>query len=142
MRSKFGTAFIPRGVYSEQMKSFPRPLFLFDGDCGVCQKGTDSIRENAKPDVDMVAHQSVDLAEYGVTQADVNEGPVLVRTDGTHVVGPLAMAEVLRASTGGFRAMGQIMTAPGIRQALRALGPVMYRNRSRLPGANETCRIN
>lgn len=123
------------------MKSLSRPLFLVDGDCGIRQNGTDSIREKAKPDVVMTAYQSVDFSEYGVTQAGVNEVPVLVCADGTHVVGPLAMAEMLQAFTGGFRVMGQVMPAPGIRQALRSLGPVMYRNRSRLPGASDTCQV-
>lgn|GEM_PF-2554273 len=64
------------------LKSLSRPLFLFDGDCGVCQKGTDFIQENAKPDG--------------------------------------AMAETLQAATGGFRAMGRVMTTLGSKRHLRS----------------------
>jgi len=48
--------------------------------------------------VEIVAYQNVDLADYGVTETDVLEGPVLVRTDGSHVIGPLGMAEMLRSA--------------------------------------------
>ncbi|MCF8539907.1 MAG: DUF393 domain-containing protein [Candidatus Nanopelagicales bacterium] len=119
-----------------------RPVFLFDGDCGVCQNGTDSIRARVRPPVDIVAYQSVDLADYGVTETDVLEGPVLVRTDGSHVIGPLGMAEMLRTARAPFRYIGGFMLLPGVRHALRALGPAMYRNRSRLPGSNDACRVS
>lgn len=124
------------------METRTRPLFLFDGDCGVCQKGTDTIKSKAKPRVDFAPYQRVDLDAHGVTEAEVGEGPVLVRTDGSHVVGPLAMAEVFTTSAGGFRVMGQIMLAPGMRNILSAVGPVMYRNRGKLPGANDACQVN
>lgn len=117
-------------------------MFLFDGDCGVCQNGTDTIRDKVQPPVDITAYQSVDLAEYGVDESEVLEGPVLIRTDGTHVVGPLAMAEMLASSRAPFKFMGKFMLAPGIRTVLRTVGPVMYRNRGYLPGANESCRID
>lgn len=123
------------------MKTLNRPLFLFDGDCGVCQNGTDAIREKVKPPVDITAYQSVEIDDYGVSESDVLEGPVLVRTDGTHVVGPLAMAEMLASARAPYKFMGNVMLAPGVRNILRAVGPTMYRNRSYLPGANDSCRI-
>ena len=124
------------------MNNLMRPIFLFDGDCGVCQNGTDTIRAKVKPPVDIVAYQSVDLADFGVSEADVLEGSVLVRTDGSHVIGPLAMAEMLRSARAPYKYMGNVMLIPGLRHALRALGPVMYKNRSRLPGSNDTCRVS
>lgn len=118
-----------------------RAVFLFDGDCGVCQNGTEAIRRRINPPLDLVAYQSVDLDAYGVTQGDVAEGPVLVRRDGSHVIGPLAMAELLRASRRPYRAVGAVMLAPGIRQALHAAGPFLYRQRGRLPGSTDACRV-
>jgi hypothetical protein len=124
------------------MKTLVRPIFLFDGDCGVCQKGTDAIRAKVRPPVDIMAYQSVDLADLGVSEADVLEGPVLMRTDGTHIIGPLGMAEMLRSARAPYRYMGNLMLIPGLRHALRTLGPVMYQNRSRLPGSNDSCRVS
>ncbi|MBK9739844.1 MAG: DUF393 domain-containing protein [Actinobacteria bacterium] len=122
------------------MTNLTSPLFLFDGDCGVCQQGTDRMRQRFAPPVDMASYQSIGLDELGVTQAEVLEGPVLVRLDGSHVVGPLAVAELLRMSRAPYRYAGYLMLAPGIRQALRAAGPAIYRQRHRLPGATSACR--
>lgn len=118
-----------------------RPVFLFDADCGICQTGTDRIRERIAPPVEIVGYQSVDLDSLGVSEADVEEGPVLVRADGTHVVGPGAMAELLAASRSPYRQAGRTMQLPGVRQVLGAVGPVMYRNKHRLPGASDSCRV-
>lgn len=123
------------------MVALTRPLFLFDGDCGVCQNGTDTIRAKVRPAVDFRAYQEVELTDHGVSEQDVLDGPVLVRVDGTHVVGPLAMAEVLRSARSPFRQLGAVMMAPGVRWALSAIGPAMYRNRGRLPGATDSCRV-
>ena len=117
------------------------PIFLFDADCGVCQTGTDRIRQSIAPPVEIVGYQSVDLDSLGVPVADVEEGPVLVRLDGTHVVGPAAMAELLGTARAPYRQVGRAMQLPGIRHALAAVGPVMYRNKHRLPGASDSCRV-
>lgn len=119
----------------------PRAVFLFDGDCGVCQNGTDAIRSRIDPPVDLKPYQAIDLTEYGVTHEDVFEGPVLVRPDGTHVIGPLAMAEMLKAARQPYRIVGAAMLAPGVRQLLHAVGPWMYRQRSRLPGSTAACSV-
>lgn len=131
----------PWGYKVVCMKSFDRPTFLFDGDCGVCQNGTDTIRAKVKPSVDIVAYQNVDLADFGMSESDVVKGPVFVRTDGSHVIGPLGMAEMLRSARAPYKYMGIVMLTPGVRHVLGALGPVMYRNRSHLPGNNDACRI-
>lgn len=117
-----------------------RPLFLYDADCGVCEKGTARFRSRIKPPVDLVPYQSVDLAGLGVTEAECLDGPVLVRADGTHVVGPPAVAGMLRTAGAPYRAVGTLMDAPVVSAALRRLGPVAYRNRYRLPGAGDSCR--
>ncbi len=117
-------------------------MFLFDADCGVCQNGTDSIRAKVAPPVDIVAYQSVDHRSLDVSDEDVLEGPVFVDVDGTHVVGPLAMARMLRVARPPYRTVGSAMLLPGVRHLLNALGPVMYRNRHRLPGATPACEVN
>lgn len=117
------------------------PVFLFDADCGLCQSGTDRIRSQAQPTISIRAYQSVDLDELGVSLADVHEGPVLVRGDGSGVIGPRAVAELLRSGRKPYRLVGRVMLAPGVRQLLAAVGPTMYRNKHRLPGANDACGI-
>ena len=116
-------------------------MFLFDGDCGVCQNGTDSMRRRFDPPMDLVRYQSIDYQSLGVSSHEVAEGPVLVRTDGTHVVGPLAIAELLTASRRPYRTIGTAMLLPGIRSVLRRCGPAIYRQRHRLPSSTDGCRL-
>lgn len=123
------------------MHELTRPMFLFDGDCGVCQNGTDSMRRRFDPPVDLVRYQSIDFEALGVSSQEILDGPVLVRPDGTHVVGPLAIAELLRASRRPYRTIGAAMLLPGIRAVLRRSGPVIYRQRYRLPGSTYACRL-
>lgn len=123
------------------MDTRARPLFLFDGDCGVCQNGTDAMQARMRPPVDFRAYQSVAYSDLGVSDADILEGPVLVRADGTHAVGAAAIAEVLHLSRPPFRYAGAVMRTPGIRAALRRVGHVLYRNRGRMPGATGACAM-
>lgn len=119
-----------------------RPVFLFDADCGVCQDGTDAIRERIAPPVDIIGFQTTDHVSLGVSLAELQEGPVFVSPEGWHVVGPLAMAQMLRLARRPYRSVGTFMLLPGLRHLLRALGPVMYRHRDRLPGATGTCSVS
>lgn len=118
-----------------------RPIFLFDADCGVCQNGTDTIRERIAPPVDIVAYQSIDFEALGVTVEELGEGPVFVSTEGWHVVGPAAMANMMRLARRPYRGVGTFMLLPGMRHLMSALGPAMYRNRHRLPGSTPACEI-
>jgi hypothetical protein len=117
------------------------PVFLYDDDCGVCQQGTSTIREKIAPPIPIRPYQSVDTASLGVSDELLSEGPVLVRADGTASVGPAAMAGLLRSSKRPYRWIGTGMDLPGIRHVLAAVGPHMYRQRHRLPGASGSCAV-
>jgi len=118
-----------------------RPGFLFDADCGVCQQGTDAIRKHVDPPVDIVPWQSVDLAEWGIPDSAVHEGPVFVDVDGRYLIGPLGMGSMLRRSGAPDRFVGAFLLAPGMRQLMRRIGPWMYRHKDRLPGATPACSV-
>ena len=92
------------------------------------------------PPADVRPYQSADLDALGIGQDEVLRGPVLVRPDGSHVVGPQSFAELLRMSRPPFQLAGALMQAPGVRRALAAIGPHMYQQRYRLPGATAACR--
>lgn len=117
------------------------PILLYDDDCGVCHEGTTALRHRATPPIPTVPHQSVDTAALGVKDALLDEGPVLVLSDGRVAVGPAAMAGLLQASRRPYRWIGVWMGLPGIRQVLAAAGPHMYRQRHRLPGACGSCAL-
>lgn len=117
------------------------PVFLYDDDCGVCQEGTTAIRNRIAPPIPLVAYQSVDTSALGVSDEQLSDGPVLVQTDGRISVGPAAMAGLLRASGRPYRWVGVAMGLPGVRHALAVVGPHMYRQRYRLPGASGSCAL-
>lgn len=116
-----------------------RPLWLYDGDCGMCEKGSARIRAIVDPPVRMSAYQDVDLDALGVSEELVLAGPVLVRPDGTTLVGPSAMSAMLRLSRAPFRQVGGVMAIPGVRHALAFVGPRLYAARGHLPGSDPAC---
>lgn len=116
-------------------------LLLYDGDCGVCDDGMSRMRRRLNPPVDIRSYQNIDLEALGVSLDVVtNEGPVLVRTKGDQLVGPAAIAAVMRASGAPYTLVGAVMSAPGVRRVLAWAGPKLYRQRYRFPGAGRTCK--
>ncbi|TFD75645.1 thiol-disulfide oxidoreductase DCC family protein [Cryobacterium fucosi] len=129
-----------KSANTEGFLIFTKPLFLFDGDCGLCQNAIDRIKSRIAPPIDFATYQSVDLDALDVTLATCLEGPVLVRADRSHVVGVGAMAGMLRTARNPYPLFGRAMIAPGISRLLNHLQPVFYRNRHRLPGGTAACR--
>lgn len=119
-----------------------RDLLIYDGDCGVCDEGVKRMRARMNPPVEIRALQSIDASAVGVP-ADVvlNEGPVLTRQGGEYLVGPAAIAEVMSMSGSPYTAVARVMSAPGINQFLTWIGPKLYRQRYRMPGASDSCQV-
>lgn len=117
------------------------PLFLFDGDCGLCENAVERMKSRIAPPIDFANYQSVDIGALGVSLASCLEGPVLVRADGTHVVGVGAMAGMLRTAGYPYRLFGRVMLVRGVLPLLTRVQAIFYRNRHRLPGGTEACRI-
>ena len=118
-----------------------RPTLLFDGDCGMCDKSMERLQSTMQPPVDFQTYQSADLDALGVPEQAVMDGPVLVLPGGTYLVGPAAMAEVMTLAGGRYATLGRMMSAPGPRQFLAWIGPKMYHQRYRMPGADDSCRV-
>lgn len=115
------------------------PLWLYDGDCGLCVTLAATIQNRLKPTVEVASHQSVDLVALGVDEQAVSAGPVLWMSQGAYVVGPEAMATLLTLTRQPFTTLGRAMLAPGLRHGLRWVGPRVYRARRHLPGTEEAC---
>lgn len=119
-----------------------RPVFLFDADCGVCQNSTQIMRKRINPPVDFRPYQSFDYSVYGITETNLGEGPILLLTDSTFLIGPPGMATLLTLSTNPYRLMGRAMLLPGVKQFLAKIGPHLYAQRKYLPGASGSCAID
>lgn len=119
-----------------------RPIFIFDADCGVCQNSTAMMKSRIKPPVDFQPFQSINYAAFGITEKNLEEGPILISTDSSFLVGPSGMATLLKLSKRPYRFIGQLMLLPGIRHFLNKIGPKLYAKRKYLPGATGSCAIN
>jgi hypothetical protein len=119
-----------------------RPIFLFDADCGVCQNSTEMMKKRIDPPVDFRPYQKFSYGNYGITTKDLSEGPILISTDASFLVGPLGMATLLKVSRRPYNYMGHFMLLPGIRHFLKKVGPTLYAKRRYLPGATDSCAIN
>lgn len=113
---------------------------LNDGDCGFCIR-TAELVPRLGVDIDRTTIQAVDLAALGV-DADraVVEMPY-VHPDGRVDYGHRAFAAILRTGPLPWRAVGRLMTAPGVDTLARHAYHWIAANRSRLPGGTPSCSI-
>lgn len=125
-----------------KIHTLDRPVFLFDADCGVCQNSTEMMKKRINPPVDFRPYQNFDYAAFGITEKNLNEGPILVLTNSTFLIGPPGMATLLKLSTNPYRLMGRVMLLPGVKQFLTKIGPHLYAQRKYLPGASGSCAID
>jgi predicted DCC family thiol-disulfide oxidoreductase YuxK len=118
-----------------------RNTVIYDGDCGICTKLARFVRRRVRPDAEVRASQELDLAAYGVTEADCAEALQYVTAGGEVHAAQDAVARLLLASGAGWRLLGRLLLVPGV----NALAGVGYRwvarNRYRLPGASEACAV-
>lgn len=124
------------------MEKLIRPVFLFDADCGVCQNSTEMMKQRINPPVDFRPYQGFDYSSFGISDKNLNEGPILISIDSTFLIGPLGMATLFKLSKRPYRYLGQMMLVPGVRHILNKVGPKLYAQRKYLPGASGSCAIN
>jgi predicted DCC family thiol-disulfide oxidoreductase YuxK len=119
----------------------PRPVVIFDGDCGICTTLAGVVERRLRPPAAVQPWQRLDLAAYGLTSVECTEALQYVDADGRVYAAELAVAQLLKASRPWARPAGYVIALPGV----RALAGVIYRwvarNRSRLPGGTPACSV-
>ena len=117
-------------------------LILFDSDCGFCSRCVHVavgpwFAARCRP----VAFQEVDLSIHNLAVDKCAESLHCVAPDGTISVGHEAVAAILRRSRRPWPLVGRLILLPGIsRLAAWAYG-VVAKNRHRLPGGTQECRL-
>lgn len=118
-------------------------MLVYDGDCGFCTTSARWIERRLPATVPVATWQSFDdLSTLGLTVDDVTAAAWWVDPDGGRERGHLAIAASLRAARGLWPVLGRLLAAP----PLRWIGGPVYawvaRNRHRLPGATDACRLD
>ena len=116
-------------------------LFLYDRDCGFCQRSVAFARDRVRTRTAFAAWQDVDLKALGLTPEQTDEQAWLVRPDRSLLSGGDAIAETLRHGRFPFRALGHLLGLPGARALTRVAYRVVAANRYRLPGGSDTCAL-
>jgi predicted DCC family thiol-disulfide oxidoreductase YuxK len=117
------------------------PLLVFDGDCGFC---TTSARfatrwVDRKERYALRPWQELDLEHYGLTEADCIEAAQFVTADGSVRDAHLAIAEGLKHGAPGWRPLGHLVAAPGVRWVARKVYTWVADHRYQLPGGTPAC---
>lgn len=128
---------------NDQWATAPRPVFIFDGDCGFCTSSAGVLRRFFDPRVRyaIAPYQRLNLTTYGLTASDCDQAAQFVETDGSVHAGHRSIAQALQHSLPVWRPVGLILTLPGI----DGLASRAYRwvadHRGRLPGGTPACAI-
>ena len=119
----------------------PRPVLVFDGDCGICTTLSRIVVRWLRPPAAVRPWQQLPLEEYGLTPQRCAEALQYVDADGRVHAAEMAVARLLRVSRPWFRPLGVVIALPGVRQVAGLVYRWVARNRSRLPGGTPACAV-
>jgi predicted DCC family thiol-disulfide oxidoreductase YuxK len=121
-----------------------KPVLIFDGDCGGCQRAADWLRRQWRTgSAEAIASQSlsdVDLRAWGLRRRDVDER-VWWCAGSDARGGEAAMAAALRHARGPWHWVGRFLGLPPVRLITRPGYNLVARHRHLLPGATSSCRV-
>ncbi len=118
----------------------PLPVLVFDGDCGFCTVSARWGQEKlGLPNVE--PWHAIELDRYGLTPEACQTAVQWVREDGSVASGHLAVAAALSEGNRWHRTAGRLMQLPGISQLSALTYRIVAKNRHRLPGSTDACRI-
>ena len=118
-------------------------LLVFDGDCGFCTASARWIEARLPSDGPQVEPwQSLELDELGLTEIDVTTAAWWIDDDGARHRGHAAIGRSLMAAGGLWGLVGRLMLVPPVSWLAAAVYAVVARNRHRLPGATDACRVD
>ncbi|MFI2641464.1 thiol-disulfide oxidoreductase DCC family protein [Streptomyces sp. NPDC018610] len=119
----------------------PRPVLVYDGDCGFCTASVTFAQRHVRPRCDVLPWQSLPLDEYGVTQERAEYEALWVTPAGTVYGGAQAVAKALLSAGGPWSLPGALLTLPPFRWAAHAAYRLVAENRHRLPGSTAACAV-
>lgn len=117
-------------------------LLIFDGDCGFCTTSAEWIERRLPDAVRVAPWQILDLAEFGLTEHDVTTAAYWVDPTGQTHRGHLGIGRALIAAGGAWWLVGQLIITPPVSWIARLIYSFIAKNRHRMPGATDACRVD
>lgn len=109
---------------------------VYDADCGFCTRS--ALWLDDAP----VAWHTLDLDAVQVTRAEADANAGWLVDGQITALGADAITHALRAKRGTARALGWILTVPGLRSLAHLVYPRIAAHRHRMPGGTAACRID
>ncbi|MFD8207009.1 thiol-disulfide oxidoreductase DCC family protein [Streptomyces sp. NPDC059695] len=119
----------------------PRPVLVYDGDCGFCTTSANFAERRVRPGCDIVPWQFADLDALGVTRERAEYEVLWVPPAGAVEGGARAVARALLSAGGVWAPLGALLLLPGVRWVARHAYRLIAVNRHRLPGGTPACRM-
>lgn len=117
-----------------------RPVLLYDGDCEFCRRCA-RVLERIRPNAEIVAWQSTDVAKLGITEEQATDAVQWVQIDGTVRSGHEAIAATLNTAGRIGKIIGHMILLPGISWMAAKVYRLVADNRNRLLGSTPSCRV-
>ncbi len=120
--------------------SAPRPVLVFDGDCGICTTLARTGQrwlglERVEP------WQFLELETLQLTQEQCEAAVQWVGVDGSVRSAQYAVISALRHAGGIWGVLGRLLALPGVHQLAGVTYRWVARNRHRLPGGTPACQL-
>lgn len=115
-------------------------MLIFDGDCGFCTSSARWIEARLPDRVEVVPWQTLDLDALGLTEDDVTTAAYWIDDTGTHR-GHEAIGRSLMSGGGVWAWIGRVIVTPPISWLAAPVYALVARNRHRLPGSTDACRL-
>ena len=118
-----------------------KPLFIYDGDCGVCAHVSGRLRIASSNSFDIAPYQTLELSKYGLTSYDCAAKAQLVIRYQVVWSGAQAVLYCARQGGGLLRLLGILGALPGIRYLSASLYWAFARSRKRIRWGAERCNL-
>jgi predicted DCC family thiol-disulfide oxidoreductase YuxK len=123
------------------MAARTRPVLVFDGDCAFCTRCARAL-QRIGPDAEIIAWQSTDLVELGLTEEQAAAAVQWVSPDGAVRAGHEAIAATLQSAGGIWKIVGRVILLPGVSWLAARCYRLVAANRHRLPGGTPACETD
>jgi predicted DCC family thiol-disulfide oxidoreductase YuxK len=116
-------------------------MLIFDGDCSFCTSSAMWIRHRLPSRTRVEPWQRLDIASYGLTEADVMTAAYWVDERGRTFRGHRSIGKALMAVGGAWKPVGALMLVPPFSWLAALTYVIIAKNRHRLPGGTPACKL-